>query len=302
MDSHATVTALILPALQASIILSVFAIGLNATIADATYLFRRPGQLLRALVSMNVLMPVTAFIVAAPFDLHPAVKIALVVISISPTPPVLPKKALKAGRAETYTIGLLTAAAALSIVIVPLTLAIIARLTGASLAMPAGAVAWMVLTSILAPLLAGIAVRAAAHAVAARIARPAEIFATVLLAVCAVPVVVGLAETSVPLWTDGTIVSLAGFALAGLIIGHLLGGPDTGNRPVLALATASRHPAIAMAIAHANFPQQRLAGAAVLLYLVFASVLFALYRAWLKRRGQAPAHRQLHTAARFDPN
>ena len=56
-------TAIILGLLKASIILSVFAIGLKATFADATFLFRRPGHLIRALLSMNVLMPMTALAV-----------------------------------------------------------------------------------------------------------------------------------------------------------------------------------------------------------------------------------------------
>jgi BASS family bile acid:Na+ symporter len=93
----------------------VFAIGLEATFADATFLFRRPGHLLRALLSMNVLMPLTALAVGAPFDLHPAVTIALVVISVSPAPPILPKKALKAGGTEAYTSGCWSA---LSIVVI----------------------------------------------------------------------------------------------------------------------------------------------------------------------------------------
>jgi BASS family bile acid:Na+ symporter len=80
-------TAVILLMLKTSIILSVFAIGLKATFADATFLFRRPGHLLRALLSMNVLMPLAAMAFAAPFHLHPAVKITLLVISVSPTPP-----------------------------------------------------------------------------------------------------------------------------------------------------------------------------------------------------------------------
>src|SRR6185436_4971331 len=88
--------------------------------------------LIRALLSMNVLMPLTALAVGAPFDLHPAVKIALVVLSVSPTPPVLPKKALKAGGTEAYTIGLLVAAAALSIVVIPLSMECGLRLYGAT--------------------------------------------------------------------------------------------------------------------------------------------------------------------------
>lgn len=279
-----TMTAIILLVLKASIILSVFAIGLKATVADATTLLRRPGQLLRAFLSMNVLMPLTALAVAAPFALHPAVKIALVVLSVSPTPPVLPKKALKAGGTEAYTIGLLVAAAGLSIVVIPLSMEVFERLTGVTLAMPAGAVATLVLTTILAPLLAGIVVRTVAHGPADRMAHPIGVVASVLLAVCAIPVVVGLGQTVLPVVTDGSVLTFAGFALTGLVIGHVLGGPEPANRPVLAIATATRHPAVALAIAHENFPEQKLAGAAVFLYLVLSGVLSALYLSWNKRQ------------------
>ncbi|HEY9663709.1 MAG TPA: hypothetical protein V6C65_35115, partial [Allocoleopsis sp.] len=110
--------AIILLALKASILLSVFAIGLKATFADATFLFRRPRYLICALLSMNVLMPLVALVISEAFALHPAVKIALVAISVSPIPPILPNKAMKAGGKEDYTIGLLVAISALSIFVI----------------------------------------------------------------------------------------------------------------------------------------------------------------------------------------
>jgi bile acid:Na+ symporter, BASS family len=82
---------------------------------------------------------------------------------------------------------------------------------------------------------------------------------------------------------DGTLLALASFAIIGLITGHLLGGPVSENRPVLALATSARHPAVALAIAHANFPNQKLAGALVLVYLVLSAILAAPYLNWSKR-------------------
>jgi bile acid:Na+ symporter, BASS family len=45
---------------KASVLLTVFAIGLRASAQEATYLFRRPCELVRALLAMNVLMPVFA--------------------------------------------------------------------------------------------------------------------------------------------------------------------------------------------------------------------------------------------------
>jgi BASS family bile acid:Na+ symporter len=123
----------------------------------------------------------------------------------------------------------------------------------------------LVLSTILAPLVAGIAVRRVWSAVAHRVTGPVAALGSAFLIASAVPIVIGLATTVLSLVTDGTILGLGSFALAGLFIGHVLGGPEPADRPVLALATASRHPAVAMAIAHTNFPDQRFAGAAVFL-------------------------------------
>jgi bile acid:Na+ symporter, BASS family len=280
--------AIILLALKASIILSVFAIGLKATFADAAFLFRRPNDLIRALVSMNVLMPLVALVIDVVFALHPAVKIALVAISVSPIPPILPNKAMKAGGKEDYTIGLLVAISLLSIFVIPITMEVFERITGVSLAMQPRAVAVVVLTTILLPLLVGIAIGKIAPTLADRAAKPIGILGSLLLLLSALPILIGSARTVFSLVGDGTILSLAGFALIGLIIGHLLGGPESNHRNVLALSTASRHPAVALAIAHVNFPEQKLAGAAVLWYLILSGIVSAFYLSRVKRQRAGP--------------
>jgi BASS family bile acid:Na+ symporter len=52
---------------------------------------------------------------------------------------------------------------------------------------------------------------------------------------------------------------------------------------VLALSTASRHPGVALAIAHANFPDEKLAPAAVLLYLIVSGIVSLPYLRWNRR-------------------
>ena len=279
-----SMTTVILLVLKASIILSVFALGMKATFTEATFLFRRPSLLLRALLAMGVLMPCIALVLASVFELKPVVKIALIVISVSPIPPVLPNKALKAGGTEDYTIGLLVAASVLSIVAIPIAMELFARISGLPLGMGPGAIAVVMLTTILAPLLTGIAVRKIAEPFAERAAKPVALIASVLLVVSVLPVLIGMGRAMVSLIGDGTLLSLSTFALAGFVIGHLLGGPDQQHRPVLALATASRHPAVALAIAQANFPAQKLAGGAVFLYLLVSAVMSALYLKWVERR------------------
>src|SRR5262249_19532083 len=70
----------------------------------------------------------------------------------------------------------------------------------------------------------------------------------------------------------------------GLFVGHELGGPDDTDRPVLALASVMRHPAVAIAIAHAAFPGNKLVAPAVLLQFVVAALAELPYTRWAKRR------------------
>ena len=69
----------------------------------------------------------------------------------------------------------------------------------------------------------------------------------------------------------------------------MLGGPNPNNRPVLALATATRHPAVALAIGHTNFPGQKLAGALVLVYMVLSTLVAVPYLSWIRRRRNSVA-------------
>ena len=64
--------------------------------------------------------------------------------------------------------------------------------------------------------------------------------------------------------------------------GHLLGGPDRRDATVLAFATSFRHPATALALAPANFPDSD-AHAAVALYGLVTAAVGAAYAFTLRR-------------------
>jgi bile acid:Na+ symporter, BASS family len=292
-----TFSALILLILKVSIVLNVLALGLAATFADAIYLLHRPRELARSFLSMNVVMPFVAFILVTMFNLDPAVKIALVAVSVSPVPPLFPKKASKVCDKENYGVGLLVSAAILAIIVIPVTMAIFERLFDLPLAMPVSSITKLVSATVLLPLLAGIAIRRFAPSFAERAARPLGVTATLLLIFSCVPVLVVSAKTILSLIGNGTVLGFSVFAMVGLIIGHLLGGPEPEHRGVLALATATRHPGIAVALANANFPEQKLAVPAVLLYVIIATILSALYPRVMAHRGTAPTETPKHVAA-----
>jgi BASS family bile acid:Na+ symporter len=282
---------LIMLAIKASILLLVFALGLHANWQDATYLFRRPGLLLRSLLSMNVIMPLFAAAVAALFDLHPVVKIAIIALALAPVPPILPGKQEKAGGTASYAIGLLVAAALFAIVLVPIGIELIGRAFAEDVHMTPGAVASIVAMTVLVPLSAGMTFNRFAPELAERMARPVSRFAAVLLVVAALPVLFTAWPTVMSMIGNGTLLVLALFAAFGLTVGHLLGGSDADNRSVLALATAARHPAVALAIAGTNFEQQKTFLAVVLLYLIVGALVAFPYVFWRKRLHAGPAVR-----------
>lgn len=278
---------LILIGLALSALLNVFSIGLKASLHDATYLFRRPAELVRALLSMYVLMPLFVVVLMSLFDFNPAVKIALVALSVAPIPPTIPAKMVGQGGTGSYVIGLHVATGLLAIIFVPLAMAIIGQVRNLALHMTMGPVARMVFLVVVIPIAAGIGLHKLAPAFSERVARPLTMISGIGVLVCIVAVWIAAAPAMWSLIGNGTVIALLAFVVVGLAIGHLLGGPTPQNRTSLAISTASRHPGIALLLAGANFPAEKLVTAAVLLYLIVNAVGSIPYLLWVKRRQPA---------------
>ncbi len=275
--------------LQASILLTVFGFGLQATLHDMQYLLRRPSLLARSLLAMFVVMPVVAVVLAQAFELRPSVRIALVALAISPVPPLLPGKEGKAAGQGAYGLSLMGIVSLLSIIVVPLSVEVLERYLGRSFAMPAGDIARVVVTMALLPLAAGLACRALVPGVAARLVRPVKLVGTVILLAGVLALLITIMPAFVRLVGGGTLLSMATFVLVGLAVGHWLGGPKVDESTVLALSTATRHPAIALALAKANFPDEPFLVATVLLYLVVVTFVSVPYIVRQRRAVRAVA-------------
>jgi BASS family bile acid:Na+ symporter len=270
--------ATVLPlVLQGSVALTVFCLGLEASPRECLYLVRRPVDLLKAIVSMNVIMPLVALALVMLFDFHVTVEVALLTLSVSPVPPLFPKKSAGAGGSVSYTIGLLVAISILSIVTVPLTVELVSSALSLNAHMSPLAVAKVVAVTILVPLGAGILVCAVLPALAERIAKPLAKIAIITLVLAVIPLLIVAWPTMWALIGGGTLAALAAFVAIGLTVGHVLGGPDPNERAVLALSTATRHPGMAIAIANANNPGNKLLLGAMLLYILMHFVLTVPY-------------------------
>jgi BASS family bile acid:Na+ symporter len=280
-----TAQALILFALKSSIVLSVFALGLQTRPGDVLSLLQRPSLLARSLLAMNVLMPLFAILVVGLFQLRPAIEIALVALAVSPVPPLLSKKQIQASREPSYTIGLLVLAAVVAIVFIPSAIELLGQFVDASVAMKPWPIARLALQTILVPLGAGLVAARLAPSFAPRMVRPIELVGGVALALSVVPILIKVWAPMVALIGDGSVVAIVAFVVAGLAIGHWLGGPAPHDRAVLALATARRHPGIAIAIGTTNFPDQKALIPVILLYTVIGLILTGAYLRWRKSVG-----------------
>lgn len=273
---------LIRTTLLISVMLIVIALGLRCGPADATYLLRKPRLLVRSLVAMNVIMPLVAVWLVSNFDFKAPVKVALVALAISPLPPVLPGKRLSL-TSRGYIYGIVVAAAVCSVVLVSLTASLLS-VHFHTQHVRAVRVFVVVTLTVLAPLFVGLFIEKVRPTWVARLAPILSTVGTVILILALIPVAVLEWPIIRSLFGDGTAVAAVILAAVGLLVGHLLGGPDPQHRTVLALATASRHPGVALVAATSAYAQTpRLVTAAVLLAFVVSMIVSAPYAAWRRR-------------------
>ena len=277
---------LLVLAFQGSIMLTVFGFGLRATVEDVLYVVRRPRLLVISLVSMFIVMPFIALILALVIAPPRVALVALVTLALSPVPPTLLGKEHDAGGRASYGLGLTVTVSILSIVLIPALVVFLGGLTDNPFNIGFATVAGQVLVAVVLPLAAGMLVRAFLPRLAERVEKPFALVAKVVLLAAAAFVLVVAFPQFVEVLTASTVVAFVVFTVLGLAFGHIMAGPDPGDSRVLALASALRHPGIALAIATANFPSLQF-GAVIILYLIIGTIVCIPYMKWMQRRTAA---------------
>lgn len=273
---------LVRTSIAAGMFLLVFSLGSHSRVAHAAHLIRRPAMLSRALLSLYVVMPLLAIGAVVLFELRPVLESTLLALAVSPEAPFLPLRQLRLVKQEAYVHGLFVISALAAIGITPLAMALIASHLVLPLSAEALQTLRMVGLTVLLPLAVGMVVSRRCPAIAARSGAIARSCAAVLLAAALVPLLVTQWKMIYALIGAGTLLALAGFVGTGLLVGHWLGGPRPEDRAVLALATALRHPAAALAVADEGRADANQALALVLLYLIVSAIVSAPYTHWQK--------------------
>lgn len=217
-------------AIIASVLMIVFQLGTKAKSQDIFFLFRQPSLLLRSLLSMSIIMPACAVALALAFELNAAVKWALVTLALSPVPPFLPIKQIKAGGCAPYAISLLVVEALAAIVFVPAAVAVCGFIFQYDARIEISTVALTILVTVLAPLVIGMLAGRFAPTFAERIGDPVGRVGPPLPLVGLTAILLINARGIVSLFGNGTVVAIVAFIVLGIAVGHLLGGPKPAER------------------------------------------------------------------------
>jgi len=268
--------------LQVSLILIVVSVGLQSRWSDFLYALQNPSMLLRGIIAVNIVPPLVAAVLIAIFPLEPAVKFGIIVMAVAPLAPLVPGKMLKVGSKPSFAVGLYVALILLAVAVVPLVLAILSRIFPADADIAPRAIAHVVLLSVLLPLVVGTLIGTLFPAFAGRAAPIAQAIGGIGLLLYLVPVVIILAPRMLALLENGTLIVIALTLAAALAGGHMLGGPSGTDRMALALAAATRHPGIAVMIAHANVTHPDIIPC-VILFLLVGMVVSGLYQPWARK-------------------
>ncbi|MFL6844528.1 MAG: bile acid:sodium symporter family protein [Allosphingosinicella sp.] len=287
MDLSTILSALV----QISTMLIIFSIGLQSRWSDLLHAVARPRLLFGGFIAVYVAVPLAAFACVMLLPIEPAVKIGIVAMALSPLAPVVPGKMLDCGAESSYVVGMYVALLILAVPVVPATLALVTTVSGGTASIHPWTVAFLVVTSILLPLLAGIFLGGVVPAAAGRIAPIVRAGAFGTVAILVALLLIAAHRQLLDCVGNGTLLAIVVAELAGLVCGHLIGGPDPGERMALGQAAASRHPGLAVLIIKQSFEIDPPMLAAVLLYLVVGVVISALYLRWARGRlaGSGPA-------------
>ncbi|NYT42237.1 hypothetical protein HZY97_15805 [Sphingomonas sp. R-74633] len=270
---------------QASMFLLIMAVAMQCAWRDVVEQVRHPRFLLRALIAVNVVVPVVAVLLTLALDLPRPIAAGLILMAVSPLAPLVPGKATKTGADRANVVATYLLLITLAIPIVPLSMAVVDRIFGVEAIAPAAVIAKVAFISGLLPIILGLAFAGLAPSLAARAAPVMTLIAVVVLGLFVLLVLWMQGRIYLGMIGGGTIFAFALTSAAAVIGGHFL-ATDPENRGALAVAAATRHPGMAFAIAHASGAEPA-ALAAILLFLIVSVIVVAIYLAWLKK--QAPA-------------
>lgn len=257
-------------------------IGLGVVPGEFLWLWRNPGLMLKSLFAVLIAVPAMAFVLARVAGLPHAAEVGVMVMAISPGAPVALRRSLRAGGHAAFAPGLQVAIATLAVVSMPLSIAALDEVYGASASVSPAQLARQVFIAQLLPLGLGVAARQWWPGSAAWLE-------PVLRRLCGVLLVAFAGLAVLAFWSAlllaGLRVACAAVlvTLAALAMGHTLGGPEPATRTAVAISSAVRNPGLALLVVAVNGAPAAVK-ITVLSYMIASGLTVLPYVMWRRRQ------------------
>jgi BASS family bile acid:Na+ symporter len=241
----------------------------------------------RALAANLICVPLLGLVLVRLFPMPADAAAGILILAAAPGAPFAVQFTSKAKDAAAFAAALLLVLTAIALFLTPPLAGVLLR-ADTPLALPVGRVATAVVLYLIAPLVLGFALQRWVPGVAAALLRPATWCAAVSFPAV---IVLTMAMKSAATRTLGApaLIALLLLVLGGMLIGWLLGGPETGTRRVLATSTGMRNVAVALLVALTSFPNAdvEVAVLAFSALMVPPNLVFTIYQnRRARRRGE----------------
>lgn len=273
--------------LPLSVAASMFAQGLSIVRSHFALFKERPWVMFRSLVAVLVLVPIASLVIIVLMKPSPAVAVGLAILVAAPAAPLLLVNVPKKGGTLAYMACLLPSLALLALLTVPITLHLLSKALGFQADVGVLAVGKVVGKTILLPVCLGVLIRSFFPRIADTIGPPLAKVAGVALLIL-IPFVVVMTRSLLLKMDLRSYLVMAVVVIVAIAIGHWLAPREPEEQTSLAMASAVRHPGVAMTIAALNFDPRK-ALAVLIPYLVVSAVITTIYLKSRKRRSGAPA-------------
>lgn len=268
---------------------AMLSIGLEVTGRQVLGTLGNARLMGRALVANLVVMPALGLALVRLFPMSPDVAAGLLILAAAPGAPFAVQFTGKAKGAVAFAAALLLVLTLVALVVTP---PLSGFLLGAEtpLRLPAGRLVRAALLYLVLPLLAGFALQRWAGSLAGTLRKPVA-----LCAALSFPAVILLTMSVKSAATRAiglpAVLALLLLVVGGMLLGWLLGGPDTATRRVLATGTGMRNAVVALLIARTSFPGSDvdLAVLAFSALMVPPNLVFTIYQGW-RARTRAAGH------------
>lgn len=262
----------------------MLSIALEVTGRQVLDVFRNWSLMGRALLANLVVVPLLGLVLVRLFPMSHDVAAGIVILAAAPGAPFAVQFTSKAKGAIAFAAALLFA---LTIVALFVTAPLAGLLLQADtpLRLPVGRVARGVVLYLLLPLLAGFALQRWAPAVAGVLRKPSTLVAAIAFPAVVV-LTMGMKSAATRAIGTPAVIALLVLVLGGMVVGWLLGGPETATRRVLATSTGMRNAMVALLVALTSFPDSDvdLAVLAFSALMVPPNLIFTIYQ---NRRARA---------------